>query len=843
MIRVALFCLLAGCVQPSDVACGEELICAAGTTCALSAGNHLCIRDGELHACDGKDSLAECGDGGRCYDADIGLVCLPAFCGNGYVDPGEACDDGGNLSGDGCAADCGSTEVCGNGEIDTIRGERCDDHDLASHDGCSSTCNPEEPQWIDASAGAVRPRVSHGMAFDIRRGRLVVFGGEARGPGSTLPTVDETLEWNGATWQIEKLMVAPSPRVGPAMAYDSAAGEVVLFGGADSADTWRWNGTRWQPVEAFGPSARASAAMVYDPRRKTIVMFGGSTPAGPTDETWELTGTTWKQVVTAPHPPAPQVAEAALVYDPGADRIVAISQGEAWQLAAGVWTRLPDPPSPAAVEIAHLAYDSIGKRIILVAVSAGDTTYMQYALSGTVWSSLGATPIGPRLSGELAGDPVHGVVLFYGGVIAGAPRQELWQWDGTTWSRPTERFPDVYPGAVAGNLVGAAMAHDPLHHRTLLFGGRGTAALLTLAATETWAYDGAWSLLTSVGPPQRYDAVMAADTEHDRVVLFGGVTLDSGGQPIVNGDTFLWDGATWTQGPAGPPARRLAAMAYDPKRKRVVLFGGSSSAARDATACACLDDTWEWDGGAWTQVTTSPAPAPTSGARLAYDPILGELVLFGGIDQGLTSAQTWTFDGTWHMKTPNVAPSPRAFGVFAWDAARGHLVYSAGGQAAGASINPLSDSWEWDGVANLWRRLPVSPVLQNRFDHAGAAAPDGNGIFVLGGLFAQNGGVDSAGIYFPSILRWQGTDRDETCSTRVDSDGDDLAGCADTDCWPVCQPLCPPGLTACTGPRCGDGTCGPAENQLVCPADCGMPPVSCGDLVCDPGESCAADCP
>jgi hypothetical protein len=377
-----------------------------------------------------------------------------------------------------------------------------------------------------------------------------------------------------------------------------------------------------------------------------------------------------------------------------------------------------------------------------------------------------------------------------------------------------------------------------------VFGGRGTSLVLTLAATETWAYDGDWTLLATTGPTQRYDGAMAADTEHDRIVMFGGVALDASANAVINGDTWLFDGTAWTQGPVGPPPRRGAAMAYDAKRRRVVLFGGSSSPARDATSCSCLGDTWEWDGMGWKQVMTSPSPPALTGARLAYDPLRGELVLFGGIADGTTTAQTWTFDGAWHAVTPNVSPPARGLGVFAWDAARQQLVYSAGGQATGATITSFGDSWEWDGTDNLWRRLPVSSLLQTRFDQAGASAPDGNGILVLGGLFAASGGTDNAGFFYPSVLRWQGTDREEVCTTRVDSDGDGLAGCADPDCWAVCTPLCPPGVASCSGPRCGDGICDPLrETALVCAADCGAAPVSCGDLVCDPGEMCPGDCP
>ena len=51
------------------------------------------------------------------------LDAAPERCGNGAMDPGEACDDGDREGGDGCRADCLGTEVCGDGLADV--GEWC----------------------------------------------------------------------------------------------------------------------------------------------------------------------------------------------------------------------------------------------------------------------------------------------------------------------------------------------------------------------------------------------------------------------------------------------------------------------------------------------------------------------------------------------------------------------------------------------------------------------------------------------------------------------------------------------------------------------------------------------
>ena len=65
------------------------------------------------------------------------------ICGNAHIDPGEVCDDGNTVSGDGCSADCKSIETCGNGILDTIS-EVCDDGNTVSGDGCSADCKSIE---------------------------------------------------------------------------------------------------------------------------------------------------------------------------------------------------------------------------------------------------------------------------------------------------------------------------------------------------------------------------------------------------------------------------------------------------------------------------------------------------------------------------------------------------------------------------------------------------------------------------------------------------------------------------------------------------------------------------
>jgi hypothetical protein len=60
-------------------------------------------------------------------------------------------------------------------------------------------------------------------------------------------------------------------------------------------------------------------------------------------------------------------------------------------------------------------------------------------------------------------------------------------------------------------------------------------------------------------------------------------------------------------------------MVYDAARQRVVLFGGNQ-------VVSGTNDTWEWDGSAWTQVADM-GPSPRWSFGMTYDAFRQRLVL------------------------------------------------------------------------------------------------------------------------------------------------------------------------------------------------------------------------
>jgi hypothetical protein len=98
------------------------------------------------------------------------------------------------------------------------------------YDGTSWT-----PRTLQASPPARR---SASMAYDSARGVTVLFGGNTAPTSGMRAVVGDTWEWDGvaASWR-EVATTGPPARASAPAAYDVARGRVVLFGGNISGNT------------------------------------------------------------------------------------------------------------------------------------------------------------------------------------------------------------------------------------------------------------------------------------------------------------------------------------------------------------------------------------------------------------------------------------------------------------------------------------------------------------------------------------------------------------------------------------------------------------------------------
>jgi hypothetical protein len=251
---------------------------------------------------------------------------------------------------------------------------------------------------------------------------------------------------------------------------------------------------------------------------------------------------------------------------------------------------------------------------------------------------------------------------------------------------------------------GTAMAYDAARKVVVLFGGHyvddGHKYL-----NDTWTWDGVvWRQMATTSPPSaRANHTMAYDASRQRVVLFGGSYF--AGSTHYLGDTWEWNGSSWTQvSTTGPSARSGHAMVYNGQRARVMLFGGANESVQQ------MNDTWEWNGTAWSQ-QTGAGPSARVKAAMTYDNLRQRMVLFGGerYDSGQAKwvrlGDTWLWDsvGKWKVVIPSVSPSARAHAAMAFDGYRAAAVLFGGLDSNGQA---LAETWEWNGT--IWAQVAAT---------------------------------------------------------------------------------------------------------------------------------------
>jgi hypothetical protein len=278
----------------------------------------------------------------------------------------------------------------------------------------------------------------------------------------------------------------------------------------------------------------------------------------------------------------------------------------------------------------------------------------------------------------------------------------------------------VTGGGAPGPTIQAAMAFDPAANSTVFLQTNPTDPNHFL----TWEYrGGSWALL-GVGVPA-FSPALAYDPADSRLVAFGGSApiVGSPGSTGPTNATWSFNGSGWTNLTANltrlPPATSAPLMAYDAADGYLVLL--------DPSGPSNGSQTWTFGNGNWTNRTSTagrPPPGP-SGADsvLAYDPVAGAIVFFGGSFPGpgypLPTNQTWEFQAG-HWKDLNVSGPPLTIGgveTMIFDPSSQRLVdLVAPSSYYLANVSPSYEDWEFAG--GNWTNAsgqysPIPPVGYN----------------------------------------------------------------------------------------------------------------------------------
>ncbi len=727
--------------------------------------------DSAVDACRTDCRMAHCGDGvldaseicddgaGNADAADVSCRtdCQPQRCGDGVTDlvAGELCDDGNLVSDDGCSGDCLSEEWCGNGYVDFALGEQCDDGDLQSRDGCDSRCLAELPSWEEVSFPPLG-QFQHTMVYDAARAEMMIYG-------LASDSYIEARTWTltGQQWLLRQPAQTPPLRLRQAMVYDSHRERVVMFGGdfhTQLADTWEWDGTTWaETTPASSPSPRTRAAMGYDPVRHRAVLFGGNDGSQSLSDTWEYDGSTWVQITTGSSPPATDGA--ALIWD-GAGIVLYADYGaqpNLWDYNGASWTPRAAATEPwGDTDDSVLAADPSTGEILLFQTDwgGGSGSPETWLYSGGNWQLVtGTVQPAPRNNHAMAFDSAQGRYFLFGGSESGLPMDDTWSFHSGSWT----------PEQVSHVPVGRTTHTQAFHGaagQLLVVGGLGG------QNSDTWTFDG---MQWRYQAPAPYDVSYGSavyDAGNGVVLLFGGYSHSSS---IPFNELWEWDGTSWAAGTNTnpPPARENANLAYDSARGVTVLFGGDDDPA--ITTATMFDDTWEYDGTSWTEVSPSPAPTPRTFASMGYDPVRQRVVLFGGTDSALSAKNdTWEYDGsTWVQVTTSSSPPAGSGASLIYDPNRERMVLFP------SSFAPVPNPpvWEYDGMD--WTEISVPNHPSSRLMYR-VSYDSWRRQFLL---FSGNQQLSDLWTF-----AWQSATPLEACSGGTDEDWDGLVDCADPDC-------------------------------------------------------------
>ena len=549
-----------------------------------------------------------------------------------------------------------------------------------------------ETQWQDLPY-----RRAAAAAYDSWRGRLVIWGGLGD-EGET----NDTWEFDGVTWT--EIIPEdpegdgnpePGEKIMDAMAFDSHRGKSVMFDGV-SKETWEWDGASWArriPLDPEGdgnPETFNGTAMVYDPVKEVAVLLAISVTG---IEIWEWDGHSWNLVEKTNNgegEPANR-RDAAVAYDSQTGKIVLFGgkavvppamYGDTWSWDGSQWQELtpqtPTETQPVPNSRASMAYDEERGELLLFGGSEQEIGFVEvsarlFRWTGTQWSLLednpgSVDPDKPRESKEvtLVYDAARQRTVLVGGnwEYSGKYNEGTFEWSGDHW---VHRIAD---GSETSPELASPVCYSP-----------GRQVITMHDPNEgTWEWDhSGWHLsITSPQPEDRFDFTIGCDEANDRVLLFGG----GAGYGEEYNDLWEWDGVKWNElyphgpdTPDRPPHRHMAAMAYDPSRGTMVMFGGSDRLPSPPVEnYASYSDTWELDENQWTMRDFGGPEGDPEGdgnpvarmlGKLVWDPKDQVLRLLDGTYYDseflIPWHDHWAYDGTSWAEVSSNPPNPEQY--------------------------------------------------------------------------------------------------------------------------------------------------------------------------------------
>jgi hypothetical protein len=256
--------------------------------------------------------------------------------------------------------------------------------------------------------------------------------------------------------------------------FDPRTKSLLLFDGyqihLDSTenDVWRWDGLWWSQITAYGPGSRSLSAAAQNSRSNNVYLFAGLGKGNYEDmksDLWEFDGEKWKllsinpigtrdhhEMVYADH------MDSFIVYGGLDSRRVYDST--TWVLKNNRFTPHIIPGPGARYHFA-MAYDKARKVVVLYGGGKENRRDELWEFDGTKWSKIiQENNPGKKIWHSMIYDENRKTVLLHGGDSSGM----TWSWNGKEWKVVAQNGP-------MGLLI--ALGYDANRKTVVAYGGGG----------------------------------------------------------------------------------------------------------------------------------------------------------------------------------------------------------------------------------------------------------------------------------------------------------------------------------------------------------------------------------
>lgn len=282
------------------------------------------------------------------------------------------------------------------------------------------------------------------MTYDEQSNQILLYGGSTGGY-----TYNDLWALNSNGWK-KLSQGGPPERIKAAFAFDAMRKKAILFGGSGPNnklldDTWEWDGTQWKQSSATGPITRNHSLAAYDKKNSVVVLFGGVGPNGLLSDTWIFDGSKWKQADTnGPKDCLPH----GMVYSEATRKVILVTlsvirdpkdeahaTNSVWEWTENSWKKLSESMSfVTSSNLQSLSSFGTDGMVLFDGSDVADNKGKTWTFAQSHWEKRSIEGPSGRFGHGMAFDKSRGVTVLFGGFGNGKLFNDLWTWDGHSWT-------------------------------------------------------------------------------------------------------------------------------------------------------------------------------------------------------------------------------------------------------------------------------------------------------------------------------------------------------------------------------------------------------------------------